>query len=79
MKRYTITELADRLGTDRTEAYRLLAEIGIIAAPDQRCLTEKGKKYAQEKYIENDRYGRSYWLQVFNSEVLGMIKTHKKN
>ena len=78
MKHLPITELAGRLGTSRTEAYSLLADIGIIGSPTQHYLTEKGKQYAQEKYIENDRYGRSYWLQTFNSELIDMIKKRTK-
>jgi hypothetical protein len=77
MKKYTISTLAERVNMTIPETYRSLANLGIIGSPTQHYLTEEGKKHAEEKYIENDRYGRSYWLQVFNSELVDAIKKSK--
>ena len=74
MKFYTIKELAQKAGKSVPDAYRALADFGVFPSPDQRYLTEKGKEYAQEKYIENDRYGRSYWLTTYSSRLVEIIR-----
>ena len=77
MKKLTATQMATRLGIPRSEVYHLLAEAGIIASSESYVLTEFGKQFGEEKYIDNDRYGRSYWLQVFNGEVVEMLRKIK--
>ena len=74
MKYYTITKLAQKAGKSIPDAYKSLADFGVFPSPNQRCLTEKGKQYAQEKYVENDRYGRSYWLTTYSSQLVEIIR-----
>lgn len=77
MKKLTTTQMATRLRVPRSEVYRLLAEAGIIVSPESYVFTEFGKQFGEEKYIDNDRFGRSYWLQVFNGEVVEMLRKIK--
>ena len=75
MKWFTITELSDKLHISRDEAYRRLFNVGVIGGyPESHYITEAGKEVAQDKWVENDRYGRSYWVQVFASSVMDMIR-----
>ncbi len=77
MKKYGIRDLSSKVGTTIANTNKLLAELGIIGSPEQQYLTEKGKQYAEDKWIENDRYGRSYWYRVYNSELVDMLKKLK--
>ena len=74
MEYYTITKLAQMAGKSIPDTYRSLSDFGVFPSPDQRYLTEKGKQYAQEKYVKYDRYGRSYWLTTFSSELVDIIR-----
>ena len=74
MKYYTITELARKAGKSIPDTYKALAAFGIFPSPDQRYLTEKGKQYAQEKYVENDRNGGSYWLTTYRSSLVEIVR-----
>ena len=79
MKKYGIRDLARYAGMTIKEANRLLAVLGIIGGPDSQYLTDYGKRFGEDKWIDNDRYGRYYWHRVYNSEVIQMLIQARKD
>ena len=75
--KYTIKDIASILRISIPEAYRRLAEAGIIVSPEQQTITELGKQYAEDKYVEKDRYGRSYWLRTCKGVVVEILRKIK--
>ena len=66
--------LFDAVGVDT-----VISATNLIAQTlEQQTLTDLGKQFVQDKSIEKDRNGGSYWFRVYSSALIQMLIDAKK-